>query len=168
MIRDFEGKTPRIDESAFVSDNAVVLGNVTLKANSSVWYGAVLRADINSITIGECTNIQDLCVIHVDSDKPVVIGDDVTVGHGAILHGCTIEDRCLIGMGAIVLDGAVIGTGAVVGAGALVPPGKKIKPHTLVAGVPTQKLRDLSEEDYDNLKHHAIAYAEFAHRHKEI
>lgn len=168
MELHFEDKSPSVHDSAFVADSAEIIGDVRIAEDASVWYGSVLRGDINYIEIGARSNIQDLCAVHVDSDKPVIIGEDVTVGHGAILHACIIEDRCLIGMGAIVLDGAVIGTGAVVGAGALVPPGKKIKPHTLVAGVPAQKLRDLSDEDYETLKHHAEAYVKYAHRHKKF
>lgn len=168
MILDFENNSPLIHDTAFVAENATLIGNVSLGEDVSIWYGSVLRGDINSITIGARSNIQDLCAVHVDSDKPVVVGEDVTVGHGAILHGCTIENRCLIGMGAIILDGAVIGTGAVVGAGALVPPGKKIKPHTLVAGVPAKKLRNLDKEDYESLKNHAENYAKYAKRHKKI
>lgn len=168
MILEFENKRPKIHRTAFVADNTTLIGDIVLCEDSSVWYGSVLRGDINSITVGARSNIQDLCIVHVDTGKPVVIGDDVTVGHGAILHGCIIEDRCLIGMGAIVLDGAIIRTGAVVGAGALVPPGKEVKARTLVAGVPAQKLRGLTEEDYESLKHHAKAYADYANRHKKI
>ncbi len=168
MIRSFEERIPQIDSTAFVAENAAIIGDVILKERASVWFGAVLRGDINSITVGERSNVQDLCVVHVDKDKPVVIGNDVTVGHGAILHGCVIEDDCLIGMGAIVLDGAVIGKGSIVGAGALVPPNKKIKPGTLVAGVPAQKLRGLSDADRKSLINHALSYSEYARRHKEI
>ena len=167
MIGEFRGKKPAIPKSAFVAENATLIGDVRLGEGSSVWFGAVLRADIDSITIGDRSNIQELCVIHVDENKPVVIGNDVTVGHAVTLHGCTIEDCCLIGMGAVVLDGAVIGTGSIVAASALIPPGKRIPPHTLVGGVPAKTMRKLSDEDYETLKHHAAAYAELAEEHKK-
>jgi len=168
MIRNFENKKPSIHETSFVAENATIIGDIRLAEDSSIWYGCVLRGDINYIQVGARSNIQDLTAVHVDSNLPVKIGEDVTIGHSAVLHGCVIEDRCLIGMGAVILDGAVIGTGAVVGAGSVVPPGKKIKPHTLVAGVPAQKLRELTDEDYENLKHHAEAYVKYANRHKKV
>lgn len=167
MIREFRGKNPTIPKSAFVAENATIIGDVRLGEAASVWFGAVLRADIDSIVIGDRTNIQELCVVHVDEDKPVVIGSDVTVGHAATIHGCTIEDRCLIGMGAVVLDGAIVGTGSIVAASALVPPGKRIPPHTLVGGVPAKTMKRLSDKDYETLKHHATAYAELAEEHKK-
>ncbi len=165
MIRDFEGKTPETAKAAFIAENATIIGDVHLKADSSVWFGAVLRADLDSITIGERSNIQELCVVHVDCGKPVILGDDVTVGHSATLHGCVIEDRCLIGMGAVVLDGAHIGAGSIVAANSLVTPGKKVPPRSLVAGVPAKPLRELTEKDYEDLKHHAESYVELAKRH---
>ena len=167
MIKEFHGKKPAIHESAFVAENATLIGDIEIGADSSVWFGAVLRADINSIVIGDRTNIQDICVIHVDEDKPVVIGNDVTIGHAATIHGCTLEDRCLIGMGAVVLDGAIIGTGSIVAANALVTPGKRIPPHTLVGGVPAKLMRKLSEEDFEKLKQHALTYAQLAKKHEE-
>ncbi|MCK5833219.1 gamma carbonic anhydrase family protein [bacterium] len=165
MIKEFEGKKPDFENSAFLAENATLIGNVQLATDSSVWFGAVLRADLNSIIVGKRSNIQDLCVIHVDTDKPVVIGEDVTIGHSATIHGSTLEDRCLIGMGAVILDGATIGTGAIVAANSLVPPGRKVPPKTLVAGIPAKTLRELTDKDYEDLKHHAESYVELAKRH---
>jgi len=168
MIIEFQGKKPGIADGVFIAENSTVIGDVTIESDASIWYGAVLRGDIDSIKIGKRSNIQDLSVIHVDKGKPTFVGEDVTVGHGAILHGCHIEDCCLIGMGAIILDGAEIGTGTIVAAGALVPPDKKIGPHKLVAGIPAKTVRTLSEKDFEELKHHAGSYAEYAKMHNEI
>lgn len=168
MIIEFHGKKPSIAVDSFVAENATIIGDVLIARCASIWYGAVLRGDINSITVGEFSNIQDLCAVHVDKDKPVSIGKYVIIGHGAVIHGSTIGDRALIGMGATVLDGTTIGEGAIVAAGALVPPNKKIKPRTLVAGVPATFIKELSDEDFENLKHHAEAYWEYAKLHKNI
>ncbi|MDQ1672109.1 MAG: hypothetical protein QOC98_671 [Frankiaceae bacterium] len=132
--------TPEIADSAFVASTAVVAGKVTLGAKASVWYGCVLRAEIEPITIGASSNIQDLSVIHTDPGSPVVIGDRVTVGHRVVLHGCTIEDDVLVGMGAVVMNGAVVGAGAVIAAGAVVTSGTQIPPNTLAAGIPAKPL----------------------------
>ena len=130
------GKTPQVHESAFVAEGAVVAGDVRLGARSSVWFGCVLRSEVEAITIGEETNVQDLTVVHTDPGSPVVLGDRVSVGHRAVLHGCTIEDDVLVGMGAIVLNGAHIGAGALVGAGAVVTQGTQVPPGAMVLGVP--------------------------------
>ena len=134
------GLTPAIDETAFVADNAVVAGDVRLGPRASVWFGSVLRSEVESITIGADSNVQDLSVIHTDPASPVVLGERVTVGHHVVLHGCTIEDDALIGMGAVVLNGAVIGRGAVVAAGAVVTAGTQVPEMALVAGVPAKVL----------------------------
>lgn len=147
-ILEFNGHRPQIDETAFVADTARVIGQVTLAANASVWFGAVLRGDINPITIGVATNIQDNSVIHVTHNgQGTHLGNGITVGHGAILHDCTVEDDCLIGMGAIILDKAVIGRESLVGAGAVVVPGTVIPPGSLVLGSPAKAVRPLSDED---------------------
>ena len=140
-------KNPTISSSAFVADNATVRGDVTLGERSSVFFGAVLRGDRAPITIGSGTNIQDNCVVHVDYDYPVVVGQNVTVGHGAILHGCTVGDNTLIGMGAIVLNGAVIGRDCIVGAGSLVPQGMVIPDGSMAFGSPAKIRRPLTEEE---------------------
>lgn len=147
MISTIKDKTPNLDPSAYVAPNAAVLGDVSLGVGSSIWFGAVVRGDANSIRIGDRTNIQDLCVLHVDSKNPLSIGGDVTVGHRAILHGCTVGDRVLIGMGAILMNGVVIGDDSIVGAGALVTEGTKVPPFSLVLGVPAKVKRALTEEE---------------------
>ena len=132
--------TPQVDPSAFVASNAVLAGDVHLGARASVWFGCVLRSEVERITIGEETNVQDLSVVHTDPGSPVVLGDRVTVGHRVVLHGCTVEDDALIGMGAVVLNGAVVGRGAVVAAGAVVTQGMQVPEMALVAGVPAKVL----------------------------
>ena len=134
------GLAPALDETAFVADNAVLAGDVRLGRRASVWFGCVLRSEVEAITIGEDTNVQDLSVVHTDPGSPVVLGDRVTVGHHVVLHGCTVEDDALIGMGAVVLNGAVIGRGAVVAAGAVVTQGTVVPEMALVAGVPAKVL----------------------------
>src|SRR5258705_7039366 len=133
----------RIDRTAFIAPGAVVLGDVTLGPRSSVWYQAVLRGDMAPIVIGEATNIQDGTIVHVDEGKPALIGARVGVGHRVVLHGCTVEDECLIGMGSVLLNGVVIGTGSVVAAGAIVPEGMVVPAGALVIGVPARVLRSL-------------------------
>ena len=163
MLIAHHGKTPRIHETAFIADTAVLIGDVEIGEDSSIWFGAVLRGDINRILIGKRTSIQDNSVIHVDTDKPTTVGDDVTVGHGAILHGCTIGNAVLIGMGAIVLDGAEIGDCCVVAAGAVVRERDKIPPGTLVAGIPAMPKRSkLDDEVKRMLITHAAKYAQYA------
>ena len=165
IIRAFGGKEPSVHPTAFVADGAVVLGDVAIGEGSSVWFGCVVRGDVNSIRIGARTNVQDLSVIHVTSrTHPTVIGDEVTVGHRAVLHGCTVKDRCLVGIGSVVLDGAVVGPEAVIGAGALVPPGMVVPPRTLVMGSPAKVKRDLSAAEVDALGKSADNYVEYAAR----
>ena len=135
MFASVCGKTPRDLGAAFVAGNAVVVGDVTLQPGSTVWYGAVIRGDEGPITIGENTNIQDNAVLHCDEDFPMTVGRGVTVGHGAILHGCTVEDGALIGMGAVLLNGCVIGADSLVAAGALVTQGAVIPPGSLVVQI---------------------------------
>jgi carbonic anhydrase/acetyltransferase-like protein (isoleucine patch superfamily) len=132
------GHTPRVDATAFVADGAVVAGDVRLGARSSVWFGCVLRSEVESVVIGEQTNVQDLTVVHTDAGSPVVIGDRVSVGHRAVLHGCTIEDDVLVGMGAIVLNGARVGPGALIGAGAVVTQGMQVPAGAMALGVPAR------------------------------
>ena len=149
-------KKPRIDEQAVVADGAVVLGDLTIEKDVSIWYNAVIRGDANSISIGEGTNIQDLAVLHVDADASLAIGKNVTIGHGAILHGCTIKDQALIGMGAIVLNGAVIGKGSMIAAGALVLQNTVVPDGALYMGNPAKFRRMLTEEELTaNLKNAA-------------
>ena len=161
-------KNPTISSSAFVADNATVRGDVTLGERSSVFFGAVLRGDRAPITIGSGTNIQDNCVVHVDYDYPVVVGQNVTVGHGAILHGCTVGDGCLIGMHATILNGAVIGDGCLIAAGALVPEGMVIPAGSLVIGVPGKVVRPVSAEQAAGIKANEEEYLQLAEAHKKV
>ena len=159
-------KSPQIDDSAFVAAGAQVIGDVILKADSSVWYNTVARADINQIMIGERTNIQDNSVIHLENDQGVVVGNDVTVGHNAIIHGCTIGDGALIGMGAIIMNGAVIGKGAVVGAGAVVKENMIVGDYELVVGVPGKIIKTLPTSTYDANVKWAKKYVQLANIHR--
>ncbi|MFK7850719.1 MAG: gamma carbonic anhydrase family protein [Akkermansiaceae bacterium] len=157
-IETYESYSPDIETSVFVASSADVIGRVTIGKESSVWYQATLRGDINEITIGERSNIQDNAVIHLADDYGCHVGDLVTVGHSAILHACTIENEVLIGMGAIILDGAVIGAKSIVGAGALVTGGTKIPPGSLVFGSPAKVVRTLTAEEQERVKDWAIKY----------
>jgi carbonic anhydrase/acetyltransferase-like protein (isoleucine patch superfamily) len=156
-----------IDPTAFIAPGAIVLGDVHLGAESSVWYNAVLRGDTDRITIGDQTNIQDLTMIHADEGVPCTVGNRVTVGHRVILHGCTIEDDCLIGMGAIILNGVRVGRGSIIGAGAVVLEGMEIPPSSLVVGLPAKIVRPVDEETASRLEHGWRHYIEQARRHRE-
>lgn len=156
---------PVIDDDAFVAAGAVVVGDVRLSPRSSVWYNAVLRAEAEPIVLGEESNLQDTVVCHVDSGYPLTIGRGVSVGHGAVLHGCTVEDDCLIGMGARVLNGAVIGAGSLVAAGAVVLEGTVVPPGSLVAGVPGKVRRELSDEERDGIRRNAEHYLRHVEEH---
>lgn len=136
MIIEFKGMRPDIDKAAYIAENATISGDVTLGENSSVWFNAVMRAEVAPITIGALSDVQDHVMLHADYDCPVTIGERVSIGHSAIVHGATIEDRVIVGMGAIVMNGAVIGEGSIIAAGALVKEGMVVPPYSLVAGVP--------------------------------
>ncbi len=140
-------KTPQIHPTTFVAPNATILGDVTIGAECGIFFGAVLRAESAPVTVGARTNIQDNCILHIDADFPLTVGSDCTIGHGAILHGCTIGDNTLVGMGAIVLNGAVIGRDCIIGAGALVPQGAVIPDGSMVIGMPAKVRRELTEEE---------------------
>ena len=157
---------PQIDPTAYVAPQAVVIGDVRLAAHSSVWPTAVLRGDINFIEIGEGSNIQDGSIVHLADDLPVRVGKLVTVGHRAILHACTVEDECLIGMGATILDGAFIGKGSIVGAHALVTKGTRIPPGSLVMGMPAKVVRPLRPEEIADIRSWAEHYLALAPLHK--
>ncbi len=159
MIRGFRGKRPQIDPSAFVAETATVVGDVTLGARSSIWFGAVVRGDVFHVRIGSETSIQDNTVIHVTHDRYATqVGDRVTVGHGVILHGCAVRDLCIIGMGAIVLDQAEVGERCIVGAGALVTPATRIPPGHLVVGAPARVKRPLTDDELAWLESSAAHY----------
>jgi len=156
-----------IDESVFIAWNAHVSGNAELAENTSVWFSATVRADMAPIKIGKNSNIQDNAVIHVDENIPCIIGENVTVGHGAILHSCTVENGCTVGMGAIVLNEAHIGENSMVGAGALVTPGKSFPPGSLIIGSPAKVVRDLRPEEIEGMKKNCENYVIHAREEKE-
>jgi carbonic anhydrase/acetyltransferase-like protein (isoleucine patch superfamily) len=164
IIRGYEGKRPRMGERVFVAENATLIGDVELGNDCSIWYGTVLRGDVHFISVGSRTNIQDNCVVHVtNGTHPAVIAEEVTIGHGVIVHGCTIKRGALIGMGSRVLDGAVVGEQALVGAGALVPEGMHVPPRTLAVGVPARVKRPLTDEELARLDRswrHYVDYKE--------
>jgi carbonic anhydrase/acetyltransferase-like protein (isoleucine patch superfamily) len=171
-IRDFENHSPQIDESAFVDETAVVIGNVSIGADSSVWPLTAIRGDIHSISIGTRSNIQDGSVLHVTHDSeyapggnPLVIGDDVTVGHKVILHACKIGNRVLVGMGATVLDGAVLEDEVMLGAHSLVSPNKVLESGYLYVGVPAKKVREISDKEREWLRYSAAHYVDLKNRH---
>ncbi len=171
-IRSFLGKTPNIASSAYIDLDAVIIGDVTIGKESSIWPMVVVRGDVHKITIGRHTNIQDGSVLHVTANNPfnpggfpLNIGDGVTVGHKAILHACTVGDYALIGMGAIVLDGAKIGAKALVGAGSVIPPGKEIEGGYLWLGSPAKRMRELSEKELAYLEFSAQHYVELKNKH---
>src|SRR5580698_9189708 len=162
QLDQFLRKAPKIGKGAFIAKTATVIGDVTLGAHSSVWFGAVLRGDINRIAVGHHSNIQDNAVLHVADDFPCLIGNWVTVGHSAIVHACTVGDEVLVGMGAIILDGAVIGRQSLIGARALVTQGMKIPAGSLVLGSPAKVVRALSREERAGLKWWAQKYVDNA------
>ena len=161
MLHSFRGIHPTIASHCFIADTALVIGNVTIGEHSSVWFNTVIRGDVDKITIGHHTNIQDLSMVHVTGGLACTnIGNYVTVGHSAVIHGCTIEDRCLIGMGAKVLDYAVIGAESIIAAGTVVPPGMIVPPRSMVVGVPGKVKKTLTEEEVNQLDHFWQAYLE--------
>jgi carbonic anhydrase/acetyltransferase-like protein (isoleucine patch superfamily) len=167
LVIPFGGKTPQLAPDVWIAPTAVVTGDLVMGAGCSVWYGAVIRADVHAVRIGEGTNVQDGAVLHVTTGKwPLMIGNRVTIGHRAVLHGCTVEDESLIGMGAIVLDGAVVETGAMVAAGALVSPGKRVTSGWLWAGVPARPVRELTAEEKRYLGWSSTHYTKLAAQYK--
>lgn len=168
MIKKYKDNSPDIHPTAYVEESAQVIGDVVIGEESSIWFNAVVRGDVNHIRIGSRTNIQDSCVLHVTKDTyPLVIGNEVTVGHGVTLHGCTVRDRCLVGMGAIILDGAEVGEESIVGAGALVREGMTIKPRSLVVGVPAREARVLTDEEVEGIKISARNYISYMNDRKK-
>jgi len=162
LIRTYRGRKPQIAATAYVDPQAVVIGDVSIGEQSSLWPGVVVRGDVHYIRIGARTNVQDGSVLHVMKDThPLIVGDSVTVGHGCVLHGCTIESRCLIGMGSIVLNGAKIGTGSIIAAGTLVPEDTVVPPGSLFMGHPGKFRRALTAEDQDAIDQYAARYVEY-------
>lgn len=165
-MRPYLDHQPQVGQGCFVAETAQVIGRVVLEKDVNVWFGAVIRGDVNDITVGERTNIQDNAVVHVADGYRCDIGSDVTVGHGAIVHACTIGNRVLVGMGSIVLDGAVIGDNVMIGAGALVPPGKVIPSNVLVVGSPCKIIRALTDQELENLYQSAAKYVALSNAYK--
>ena len=165
VVRSYAGKHPRIARTVFLAETCAVIGDVEIGDESSVWYSTVLRGDVMSIRIGARTSLQDGTVVHVTSERlGTEVGNDCTIGHAAILHGCTIEDSCLIGMGATILDGARIGRGSLVGAGALVTPGTEIPPESLVLGAPARVVRPVNHKEREQIEYAAAVYIELTRR----
>ena len=167
MIMPLQGKTPIIAPGAFIAPTATIIGDVEIGEGASVWYGAVVRGDIAPIRIGVNTNIQDNSIVHTDVNYPAIIGDNVTVGHNAIVHGCTVEDKCLIGMGAVVLSGAHLKTCSVIAAGAVVKEGQIAGPYQLLAGMPAVVKKELSDDVLELLDHPINEYRELSDLHRE-
>ena len=167
MLYRFQEHMPKVADSAWLANNADVIGRVEIGADASIWYQSVLRGDVHFIRIGERTNIQDLTMIHNSPDAPCVVGDDVTVGHSVVLHGCEIQDRCLIGMGSTVMDHAVLEAGCFLAAGSLVPERKVLRGGYLYAGSPAKERRPLTDEEKSFLLQSARHYVELAQMHRE-
>jgi len=161
MILKFKEHYPVIDSTAWTAPSADIIGNVTIGKDSSVWFQCVVRSDVSKVVIGDRTNIQDLSMIHTDTDSQTIIGNDVTIGHKVMLHGCKIEDNCLIGMSATILDHAVIGKGSIVGANSLVTSGKVFPPNSLIMGSPAKVVKQLTAEDEEGLIKHAGHYVDY-------
>jgi carbonic anhydrase/acetyltransferase-like protein (isoleucine patch superfamily) len=162
MIRPHRGRLPRVHPTVFVDDSAQVIGEVEIGEESSVWMCVVIRGDVNRIRIGRRSNVQDGTIVHVMKDThPTVIGDNVTIGHGAVVHGCTIEDRCLVGMGAILLNGVTVGSGSIIAAGTLLPEGTQVPSRSLVMGSPGKVRRTLSDADLDEIQMYADRYVAY-------
>ncbi|ANU11491.1 hypothetical protein A1A1_16433 [Planococcus antarcticus DSM 14505] len=160
MIYPFKEKSPQIDPSVFIADYTTISGDVMIGADSSVWFNTVIRGDVSPTIIGEKVNIQDLCMLHQSPGKILLLEDNVTIGHQVTLHSCTIRKGALVGMGSIILDGAEVGEGAFVGAGSLVPPGKVIPPGMLALGRPAKVIRELREDDKEDMERIVREYAE--------
>jgi carbonic anhydrase/acetyltransferase-like protein (isoleucine patch superfamily) len=160
IIKSFNGKLPKIHESVYISENVSIIGDVEIGENSSVWFGAVIRGDVCNVKIGNNSNIQDNAVIHVNYNMPSIIGDFVTVGHSAIIHGATIGDFVIVGMGAIVLDSVKVGKNVIIAAGSLVPPRMEVPDGVMVMGVPAKIVRTLRDAEIEHIKKNALDYVE--------
>ena len=168
LILPYEETVPTISDDAFIAPNATIIGDVVIGDDSGVWFNCLLRGDVNEIRVGERTNIQDGTIVHVSGEgQGTYIGNDITIGHMALIHACTLEDGCFIGMNATVMDGAVIESGAIVAAGALVSPGKTIPAGQLWGGTPARYLRDLTQSDLEMIAYTAPHYVKLAHRYRK-
>jgi len=158
----YKEKQPKMNNTNFVATGAIVIGDLTLGENVNIWYNCVIRADVNQITIGKNTNVQDLSVLHVTEEHKLLIGENVSIGHHVILHGCTIKDECLIGMGAKILDGAIINKQCLVAAGSVVPPGKEYPEGSMIMGAPAKVVRELSLDEIQSISNHYKSYVSYA------
>lgn len=167
MIMDFEGINPKINKNTYISESVDIIGNVEIDENANIWFGTRLRGDMNKMVIGANTNIQENSVVHVDVNSPCIIGKDVTIGHGAIIHGCTISDNVLVGMGSIILNNAKIGKNTIIGAGSLVTQGKSFKDGVLILGNPAKIVRELTDDEIKGIKSSADNYVNLSKRYKK-
>jgi len=165
MIIPYRGRHPRIGRNVFIAPNAVIIGDVVIEDHASIWYGTVVRGDRSAIRIGAWSNIQDNSTVHTVPDHPVALGAHVTVGHNAVMHGCTVEEACLIGIGSVILNGARVGRGSIVAAHSLVREGQAVDAHRLAAGVPAQVKREIDPAQVDSIKATARSYADLAAEH---
>lgn len=169
MVYEFLGKSPQFDDSVFIAPSADLIGDVTLGADSSVWFNVTIRGDVNRIRIGERSNVQDNCSIHVmNQTGPTEIGNDVTIGHNAMVHGCTIKDRVLIGIHATILDEAVINEDIIVAAGSLVPPGKELESGYMYMGSPVKKTRKLTDKEIASIPESATGYVKYQRTYRQV
>ena len=170
MIKTFEKFTPKIHETAFIAENAIIIGDVEIGADASIWYGSILRGDVNSIRVGARTNIQDMTMIHVSRGKdfPTIVEADVTVGHRVTLHGCYVEKGCLIGIGATLLDGVKIGANSLIAAGSLVTPNTQIPERSFVLGAPARIKRELTDEEIENIQKNCRNYVNLSQIYRDL
>lgn len=167
MIIDFEGVTPRINKNTYISESVDIIGKVNVEENVNIWFGTRLRGDMNNIIIGENTNIQENSVVHVDINSPCIIGKNVTIGHGTIIHGCSISDNVLVGMGSIILNNAKIGKNTIIGAGSLVTQGKEFPEGVLILGNPAKVIRQLTEAEIESIQRSADNYVSLSKKYKK-
>ena len=167
MIMDFEGVTPRINKNTYISESVDIIGKVNVEENVNIWFGTGLRGDMNNIIIGENTNIQENSVVHVDINSPCIIGKNVTIGHGTIIHGCSISDNVLVGMGSIILNNAKIGKNTIIGAGSLVTQGKEFPEGVLILGNPAKVIRQLTEAEIESIQRSADNYVSLSKKYKK-
>ncbi|WP_195955827.1 gamma carbonic anhydrase family protein [Clostridium saudiense] len=167
MIMDFDGVTPRINKNTYISESVDIIGKVNVEENVNIWFGTRLRGDMNNIIIGENTNIQENSVVHVDINSPCIIGKNVTIGHGTIIHGCSISDNVLVGMGSIILNNAKIGKNTIIGAGSLVTQGKEFPEGVLILGNPAKVIRQLTEAEIESIQRSADNYVSLSKKYKK-
>ena len=167
MIMDFEGVTPRINKNTYISESVDIIGNVEINENANIWFGTRLRGDMNNIIIGENTNIQENSVVHVDINSPCIIGKNVTIGHGTIIHGCSISDNVLVGMGSIILNNAKIGKNTIIGAGSLITQGKVFPEGVLILGNPAKVVRKLTDDEIKSIRKSSDNYVNLSKKYKK-